>query len=73
METAGLIVEILKVYFWIGLGVAALFLIIGIDRIDRGANGAYVFRALLIPGVVVLWPLVLVRWLALERAQRGDG
>ena len=69
VETASLIIEIVQIYFWIGLGVAALFLIIGIDRVEPGARGSYVFRALLIPGCIVLWPLVLVRWLALERAR----
>ena len=69
METASLIIEIVEIYFWIGLGVAALFLFIGIDRIDPAARGSYVFRALLIPGCIVLWPLVLLRWLALERAK----
>ena len=31
------------------------------------ARGAYVFRPLLVPGVVLLWPLVLWRWQVLER------
>lgn len=66
METAELIVRIVEIYAWIGLGVAALFLVVGIDRIDPSARRAYVFRTLLIPGVVVLWPLVTVRWLVLE-------
>ncbi len=66
METAELIVRIIEIYGWIGLAVAALFLIIGIDRIDPDARRAFVFRPLLIPGVVVLWPLVIGRCLMLE-------
>ncbi|MEM8786651.1 MAG: hypothetical protein AAGE76_00160 [Pseudomonadota bacterium] len=53
-------------WLWAGAAVAAVFLVIGIDRIDEDARGAYVFRPLLIPGVLVIWPLVLWRWLVLE-------
>ncbi len=56
-----------EVYAWIGLAVAAFFLLWGIDRVVPDARGAYVFRPLLIPGVVLLWPLVLWRWWRLER------
>ncbi len=54
-----------------GAVVALAFLGWGIDRVDPSAHGAWLVRPLLAPGVVVLWPLVLVRWVALER--RGTG
>lgn len=66
LETAAALVEGLKIYFWIGLGVSALFLVVGVDRIVEAARGSYIFRVLLIPGVIVLWPLVLIRWAMLE-------
>jgi len=66
LETATSIVEGLTIYFWIGLGVSALFLLVGIDRIDPGSRSSYIFRPLLIPGIIVLWPLVLLRWMVLE-------
>ena len=48
-------------------GVTALvFLTWGIDRIDEDAQGAYVFRVLLIPGVLLIWPVVLWRWWQIE-------
>jgi hypothetical protein len=52
---------------WIGLGlvVAIAFLSFGIDRVDPAARGAYAVRPLLVPGIVLLWPLVIVRWRAL--------
>ena len=58
--------------------VAVLFLFIGLDRIDPAAKDAYAFRPLLIPGIVVIWPLVLWRWWSLEQLARngcpgGDG
>lgn len=59
----------LGVWAAIGLVVAIAFLLFGIDRVDEAAHGAYAVRPLLVPGIVVLWPVVLWRWLALERAR----
>ncbi|MCE9521275.1 MAG: hypothetical protein K8S25_02435 [Alphaproteobacteria bacterium] len=46
-------------------GIFALgFLSLGLTRIDRGASGAGVwFRLLIVPGLVALWPLMLIRWI----------
>lgn len=52
-----------------GMAVGLAFLIFGIDRIDPSARGAYAFRPLLLPGLALLWPLVLIRWLALLKTQ----
>jgi hypothetical protein len=54
-----------------GLLVAVAFLSVGIDRIDHAAAGAYAFRPLLIPGILLLWPLVLWRWIVLVRSRGG--
>ncbi len=62
----------LEIYGWIGAAVAALFLLVGIDRVDPSARSSYAFRPLLIPGIVVLWPLVLLRWIRLERAPETE-
>ena len=69
MEVAAAIVNLAMIYLAIGGIVALLFLVIGLDRIDPLARGAYAFRPLIAPGIVLLWPLVLWRWLALERGQ----
>jgi hypothetical protein len=58
-------------YGGIGATVALAFVLYGIDRIDSAANGAYAVRPLLLPGLVLLWPLVVIRWVALARA-KGD-
>lgn len=65
---------LLVVEYWLYAGavVAAAFLLFGIDRIDEDARGAYVFRPLLVPGVLLIWPLVLWRWFVLETG-RDDG
>lgn len=62
MSEAEAILMGLRIWGSIGALVAAVFLTIGMDRVDEDAQGAYFFRPLLIPGVLVIWPLVLWRW-----------
>lgn len=73
METANLIIALAWFYGGAGLALAFAFLVAGIDRVDPSARGVYTFRPLLLPGLVLLWPVVLWRWIALEsRASSGD-
>ena len=55
-----------ELWLYAGVAVAIVFLVFGIDRVEENARGAYLFRPLLIPGIVLLWPLVLVRWAVVE-------
>ena len=64
---AEVIVNAAMLYGAVGAAVALVFLLWGIARIDPAASGAYAFRPLLAPGVVLLWPAVLLRWIWLER------
>jgi len=57
---AHLIVDIAELYAIVGAVVAAWFLLLRVD-LDPAAPGAYAFRPLLIPGLMLLWPLVLLR------------
>lgn len=66
MNTAEAIVTVLEIWGIIGGLVALVFLSVGMDRIDEDARGAYVFRPLLIPGILLIWPLVLWRWWQIE-------
>ncbi|MEL7098700.1 MAG: hypothetical protein AAGM84_07720 [Pseudomonadota bacterium] len=66
MDNAQFLLTAATVWLWIGAAVALVFLAWGIDRVDEDARGAYVFRPLLIPGILLLWPLVLYRWWAIE-------
>lgn len=68
---AALLLDIARWYGISGLAVAAVFLTVGIGRVMASARGAFVFRILLVPGVVLLWPAVLLRWLQLERGAAG--
>ena len=62
MNAAELIVMLGQFWAIAGVLVALPFLIFGMDRIDEDARGAYVFRPLLVPGIILIWPLVLWRW-----------
>ncbi len=64
---AHLIVMGCIVYGAIGVVVALAFLLVGLDRIDTQAHEAYAFRPLLVPGLILLWPLVTGIWSAAAR------
>ena len=64
---APLILDFGRAYLAAGVLVAAVFLTWGVGRVDANARGAYAFRPLVAPGIVLLWPLVLWRWRAIGR------
>lgn len=66
MAAAETILSIATWYGIAGLAVAVLFLGIGLNRIDQAGHGSYLFRVLLVPGLVLIWPIVLLRWARLE-------
>jgi hypothetical protein len=59
---AAAIVQGVTIWLAIGVVVGVAFLFLGIDRIDPAARGSYAFRPLLLPGLVLLWPFVALRW-----------
>lgn len=64
---AEMLLSLVAGYAWAGLAVGCAFLLFGLDRVDPLARGAYAFRPLLLPGLALLWPLVLWRWAGLRR------
>lgn len=57
-------------YLYVGAAVAVWFIPFGIGRLDENAQGAWIFRPLLIPGVLLIWPLVLWRCRALWQGEQ---
>lgn len=52
------------VYAAIGAIFAAAFVTRGVTAVDRAASGStWAFRALILPGVAALWPIMLARWI----------
>lgn len=56
-------------YLYVGAAVAAWFILYAIGRLDENAESAWIFRPLLVPGVLLIWPLVLWRCLVLWRGE----
>ncbi len=63
MPAAEIVVAVGQAWLLAGLCVGVAFLVFGLDGTDAAARGAYGFRPLLLPGLVLLWPLVVWRWL----------
>lgn len=61
------VVGLAQLYAAVGLIVGLAFLLRGIDRVDPAARGAHAFRPLILPGLVLLWPVVVTRWARLAR------
>ncbi len=64
------IVILLKIaVFYIALGLlfAIPFITKGVSTIDDGAKGSSIgFRIIIIPGVIVFWPLLLRKWIKVK-------
>jgi len=64
MLWAELVVNLLAAYAVLGTLFAIAFLASGITRVDPAAAGSSLgFRLIILPGVVLLWPVLLGRWL----------
>jgi len=50
------------IYGAVGLAVAGAFILFALEAVAPPARGAIAFRPVLVPGLVLLWPLVLWRW-----------
>jgi hypothetical protein len=61
---ASLFLTAVMAYVGVGLVFAAVNLVGGLHRIDAAAAGAGVgVRLLLAPGMTLLWPILLLRWI----------
>ena len=71
MIVAEVILLIALAYVLCGLAVGVPFVLSGVDRVDEAARGASLgFRLLILPGTVVLWPLMATEWI--KAARPGD-
>ena len=59
-----IILIITAIYLFCGFVFAIVFVTKGVAAVDEGANGASIgFRIIIIPGVIVFWPLLLKKWM----------
>lgn len=72
MLISQLILLIVAVYIAIGACIAVPFVLTGVSTVDHAARGApWLFRVLILPGSIALWPVVLAKWRA-ARLQQGS-
>lgn len=63
MTIVYIILIIVAIYLFAGLVFAIPFVIRGVTQIDEGAIGSkWGFRVIIIPGVIVFWPVLLKKW-----------
>lgn len=68
MMAASIILTLAMGYLLLGAIFYIPFILKGIKKIDHGAVGAPLsFRLLILPGVMVFWPLLLSKWIAKNR------
>lgn len=59
-----LIILIVGLYLLCGILFAIPFITKGVTVIDEGAAGTnFSFRLIILPGTIVLWPLLLSKWI----------
>jgi hypothetical protein len=63
MSAAEVFLSALGVYLLTGAVFGLAFVTVGVGRIDPAARGTSpTFRALIFPGSVALWPLLVAKW-----------
>lgn len=73
VEAVSMVLSAVALYAAIGLAFALVFVSFALRRIDPGTRGSgLLFRLAILPGVIALWPLMLVRWIV-GGAPHGGG
>ena len=59
-----LVLIIVLIYLALGVLFVIPFLIKGLTKVDEGAHGGTMgFKIIIIPGVIVFWPMLLRKWM----------
>ena len=68
MTAVVIIFGIIGVYLALGFIFMIPFIAKGINKIEEGAHGSGVgFRIIIIPGVIIFWPVLLRNWIIASR------
>jgi hypothetical protein len=72
MLAAEVILLLVALYSSAGFLFAIAFITVGVGQIDPAARGtSLVFRLLILPGSMALWPCLLRAWLRARSASKG--
>jgi len=64
---------IVALYLICGLLISFFFLAKGLSQIDEGTHGTGIgFRIIILPGMIVFWPVLLKKWLEVRRQSEHD-
>lgn len=59
-----IILILVSIYLLLGVLFVIPFLIKGLTKVDEDAHGGTIaFKIIIIPGVIVFWPLLLSKWM----------
>ncbi|HEU5166268.1 MAG TPA: hypothetical protein VFU29_12040 [Chitinophagaceae bacterium] len=65
------ILILLLIYLLLGVLFVIPFLMKGLTKVDEGAHGGTIgFKIIIIPGVIVFWPVLLGRWMRANKKIR---
>jgi len=68
-----IILIIVAVYLLVGVLFVIPFLMKGLNKIDEGTHGSTIgFKIIIIPGVIVLWPVLLSKWMRRPPSPKGE-
>jgi len=71
--SAEIFLVLISSYLLAGFLFALVFVVKGVDKIDDAAIGSSVgFRIIIFPGTMVLWPLLLKKWLKSSKTVHHD-
>lgn len=68
MMEVEVILIVVAIYLLLGVIFVVPFLLKGLTKVDESAHkGTIGFKLIIIPGVIIFWPLLLRRWLKTGR------
>ena len=63
-----IILIVVAIYLLLGVFFVIPFLLKGLTKVDEGAHGGTIgFKIIIIPGVIVFWPILLNKWIKAKR------
>ena len=63
MMAVEIILIVAGIYLLLGVLFVVPFLLKGLTKVDEGAHGGTIgFKIIIIPGVIVFWPVLLSKW-----------
>lgn len=64
-EVVQYILQFTGIYLALGALFSLVFYFKGLKHIDAiGHNGSLFFKLLILPGLVMLWPIFLIKWIS---------